>query len=41
MPFVEDDGRYSEMGVKIPSREYDGELSEMVLNMPSGTMLNL
>ena len=35
MPFGKDDGRSSEMGLKMPSREYDGESSNMGLKMPS------
>ena len=35
MPFGEDEGRSSEMGLKTPSREYDEESTEMGLKMPS------
>ena len=35
MPFGKDDRRLSEMGLKMPSKEYDGESSKMGLEMPS------
>ena len=35
MPFGKDDRRLSEMGLKIPSKGYDGESSEMAFKMPS------
>ena len=35
MLFGEDDGRASEVGLRMPSREYDRESSEMGLKMPS------
>ena len=34
-PFGKDDRRLSNMGLKMPSKEYVGESSEMGLNMPS------
>ena len=35
MPLGKDDRRLSEMGLKIPCKEYDGESSNMGLKMPS------
>ena len=40
MSFGIDDGRFSEMVLKMPSRECDGESPEMGLNMLSITMMN-
>ena len=35
MPFGKDDRILSEMDLNMPSKEYDGESSEMGLKMPS------
>ena len=35
MPFGKDDRRLSEMGLKMPSKEYNGVSSEIGLKMPS------
>ena len=35
MPLEKDDKILSEMGLKMPSKEYDGESSKMGLKMPS------
>ena len=40
MPFGKDDWKSPDMGLKTPSREYDGESSEMGLKMPSKVDVN-